>query len=93
MGMEGEEEKEKEMLVHCPKKKKKVSKISYEEQKYLCPQLMNCGTTLHLALRTLLFTYHNSFYEIERDGTSQHTLHLQEFTAIGIKGWRGRESK
>lgn len=23
MGMEGEEEKEKEMLVHCPKKKKK----------------------------------------------------------------------
>lgn len=46
MGVEGEEEKEKAMLVHCPEKK--VSKISYEEQKKknLCPQLMNCGTML-----------------------------------------------
>jgi len=54
---------------------------------------MNCGITLCSALRTLLFTYHNSFYKKKRDCANQRTLHLQEFTAIGTEGWRGRESE
>jgi len=47
MGMEEEEEKEKEMLVHRPGKR--VPKVGYEEQQNACAQFMSCGTTPSLS--------------------------------------------
>lgn len=49
MGMEEEEEKEKEMLVHRPGKR--VPKVGYEEQQNACAQFMSCGTTPSLSSR------------------------------------------
>lgn len=90
MGIEGQEEKEKKMVVHCPGKKK-FKKSVMKNNKSLSTAHKLWYHTVQLS--GLFYSHTLTHLMRKRDWTSRHTLHLHKFTAAGTKGWRGKASQ